>query len=165
MPGEPTVYPFPIPPELRTSLPATSDDGNWYVDVRVRDAWDGILVIDPSFHCIGIYVHQSIKEYPLPFKPEEIQALRAACLLHRALALLPAWLSIWTLSVLGIVLVAPVILVVALRTMPLLALLNVPVILASWIGMYACPGFPLFRLPIAILGLILLAQSLTMLWS
>ena len=52
--GTPT--PFEIPPEHRKTLPEAGADGLILADVKVGGRWDGILVIDENYRCIGVYV-------------------------------------------------------------------------------------------------------------
>jgi len=87
-----TDYPFTLPEGLEKKLPAPSGDGLYYIDVRVGGKWDGILVVDKNFQCIGIHCDRQNMEFPLPFAPAEIEDIRPASLWNRTLAFIPSWL-------------------------------------------------------------------------
>lgn len=148
-----TQYPFSFPETLRESLPTAGPDGVRYADVKYRDRWDGILVIDAEYRCVGVYVRRRVEQPQLPFAADEIQEFRAPCLLNKTLASLPAWFAIWDASLIGILLVSPCILGLSSITSPWVCLAVFPIFAVSFVGMYSSPGFPLIRLPVAILGL------------
>ena len=156
-----TEYPFDIAEELRDSLPAPRQDGLRYADVQFRNCWDGILVVDASFQCIGVNVNRRVEQHPLPFSPDEIQAFREPCLFNRILASFPPWFDIWSASLTGILLACPILLFASALLTPWLCLAVFPIVVLSWIGMYSMGGFPLIRLPVAIVGLGMIVAALS----
>src|SRR4051794_38447887 len=114
-----TTYPFALPTDLQQRLPSAASDGNRYIDVLVAGKWDGVLVIDSSGMCVGIYIRRHIEPYPLPFDAAAIQDIRPVSLWNRCLASLP--LDLWDAAVLTIVIISPVVLVLAWLLAPLLA--------------------------------------------
>lgn len=81
-----TEYPFPIPDSVLHRLPAPGPEGLRALDVKVRDRWDGILLVNAEGVCIGIRVCRSIEQHPLPFDPALIEDVRPVCLRNRLLA-------------------------------------------------------------------------------
>ena len=146
-----TTYPFVLPAVLRPCLPPLSRDGRRYVDVRFRGKWDGVLVIDEAGLCVGVYVQRRIREVPLPFLSDEIESVRKACLHNRILAAFP--FDLWGAALITILGLSPLVLALGF-------LLWQPLVLISVVGcaiaihvMYLYGGFPLMRLPVALLGL------------
>ena len=155
-----TNYPFNIPESLRQSLPPPRTDGLRYADVQFRDTWDGILVVDSNFQCIGVNVNRRVEQHPLPFGPDEIQDFRKPCFSNRILAALPLWFDIWLASLTGILIVSPVLLAASWAFTPWICLVVFPVVVLSWMGMYSISGFPLIRLPVAVAGLCMMTTAL-----
>ncbi len=132
-------------------LPPPERDGYHHVDVKVNGEWDGILVVDSSGICTGVYVGRRTEEWPLPFEAAEIQDLRPACLRNRLLAQIP--FDLWDGALLTVFIVSPIFLVLAHNLLPALAL---PAVIGSALAiylMYQAPGFPFIRLPAAMLAL------------
>lgn len=82
------MTPFPLPAPLRARLRKPASDGNWYLDFKSRDRWDGIIVANRDGIVIGIYVGRRIRQWNLP-PPEEMEDVRHASIMHRVLASLP----------------------------------------------------------------------------
>jgi len=121
-----------------------------YVDVCVRGEWDGILVIDENGMCVGVYVFRQIEQWPLPFEPSEIEAVRCASLRNRLLAALP--FDLYTAAVANILVLSPMALGAALW-MPSLAVLPILSCAGAIWAMYSVRAFIFTRLPIAMCGL------------
>lgn len=155
-----TIYPFDIAESLRHSLPERSDDGLYYTDVKFRGGWDGILVIDADFRCIGVYAGRTVKEHPLPFDPDEIQDFRPPCVINRILASLPQWFDFWIASLFGVIVASPLLLIASSFISVWIAILVIPVAGLSIMGMYSCGGFPFIRLPVALAGLMFMISAL-----
>lgn len=161
-----TMSPFPFPEHLRQRLPAPLRDGNHYVDVLVAGTWHGILVVNAAGLCIGVSVRRRIEESPLSFAADQIEDVRRASALNRLLAALP--MDLWDGAVLTIVVLSPMALLMSFLISPLFATFSVAACGASIFLMYLAPGFPLIRLPVAVLGLgqilsgiVLLVRSLS----
>lgn len=146
-----TVYPFPFPEHLIPMLPKPAKDGNHYVDVRFRDHWDGILVINAQGMVLGIHIRRGIVEYPLPFKPSEIQGVRPASLCNRLLAAIP--FDLWSASLVSLFLVSPILLVLGFAVHFVFFLCVIPLCVGAILLMYQSGGFPFIRFPAALLGL------------
>jgi len=160
------MSPFPFPEHLRQRLPAPLRDGNHYVDVLVAGTWHGILVVNAAGLCIGVSVRRRIEESPLSFAADQIEDVRRASALNRLLAALP--MDLWDGAVLTIVVLSPMALLMSFLISPLFATFSVAACGASIFLMYLAPGFPLIRLPVAVLGLgqilsgiVLLVRSLS----
>jgi hypothetical protein len=147
-----TKYPFPIPAALLSKLPAKSRDGHHYLDVCVAGKWCGILVVNGDGLCLGIYMGRTIEEWSLPFEADEIQDIRRASLWNRFLANIP--FDHYSAAVLAIVLISPAALLLALLVSPWIAIVSVLICPLAVYIMYLAPGWPLTRLPAAMLGLI-----------
>jgi hypothetical protein len=108
-----TVHPFRLPDALVARLPPPASDGQRYIDVRVRGAWDGILVVDPAGDCVGIHVRRRVEALPiqLPFEPSQIEDVRAASLWNRSLAAFP--FDFFIASLVMAFVVSPVLLVLS----------------------------------------------------
>jgi len=155
-----TDYPFELPAHLSSRIPSPSSEGNVYADARVGGRWDGILVINSDRRCIGVYVHRSIVEWPLPFQPSEIEDVRPASFWNRTLANLPVGLDPYNVSVFTVWIICPLLLVFGLTSnMWLLPLLGVIVIICH-IGMYSARGFPFTRFPTSLAGLAFLMAGI-----
>ncbi len=108
-----TVHPFRLPDALIARLPPPAPDGQRYIDVRFRGAWDGILVVDAGGTCVGIYLGGRVVALPylLPFEPSEIEDVRAASRWNRVLASLP--FDFFVASLVAVFIVSPVLLVLS----------------------------------------------------
>ena len=146
-----TRYPFVLREDLVARLPPPSANGLHYVDVRVQGRWDGALVVDAAGSCIGVYVGRGAEELQLPFDADEIEDVRPASLLNRVLGSLP--FDLWDGALVMVFVVSPGVLLLAHLWLPGLALLSVLGCGATILLMYQGPGFPLIRLPAALLGL------------
>ena len=62
---------------MSSEVPPASKDGHFYLDVRIKNRWDGVLVVNREGMCIGIYVQRRIEEYPLPFEAGDIEDVRS----------------------------------------------------------------------------------------
>jgi hypothetical protein len=83
------LYPFELPfPEK--PLPKLRSDGTVYLDVKFRDKWDGVLVVNADRRCVGVRLGGQVSQEFLPFRPEEIQDFRPACAWNRILAEIPS---------------------------------------------------------------------------
>jgi hypothetical protein len=147
----PTTYPFRIPDDLIARLPSPGADGRSYIDVKVRGAWDGILVVDAYGSCVGIHVRRRVEEFPLPFEPSEIEDVRSPCGRNRARAQFP--FSFWSASLVTVLIVSPVLLVASRTLLAPLAGLSAAASLLAIYLMYQSPGFPLIRPFAALVGL------------
>jgi hypothetical protein len=145
------AYPFALPASLLSRLPPTSKDGRYYLDVRVKSRWDGILVIDRDGLCIGVYVRGRIEEYPLPFEAGDIEDVRRASLHNRILAVMP--FDLYSAAVIVIMVFSPLMFLLGYFVS---AFFFVAVVLACAFAihvMYLMAGFPFTRLPVALLGI------------
>lgn len=108
-----TVHPFRLSDAFVDRLPPPGPDGQRFIDVRVHGAWDGILVVDSAGDCVGIYARRRVEALPmlLPFKPSQIEDVRAASLWNRTLAAFPFDFSVATLVMAFVV--SPVLLVLS----------------------------------------------------
>lgn len=154
LPPGPTKYPFVLPARLITRLPRPSRDGNVYADVRLRGRWDGILVIDQTRRCVGVYEGRAIVQAPLPFAPDEMEDLRPPSLPHRLLAQIPASIGPHAAGALTVLVLAPASVVAGALLSGPLALLAPPLALVGTWLMYQARGFPLLRLPLALTGVV-----------
>lgn len=145
-----TSYPFPLPETVRQQLPLQAKDGKYYVDVCVAGTWDGILVVDGSGMCVGVYVCRRIEASPLPFTPDEIEAVRRPSAWHRVLAAIPV--NLWQSALLSIFVVSPVTLLLGWLVWPWFALFSVVACELAIYIMYLAPGFPFLRFPAAVCG-------------
>ncbi|NLS95269.1 MAG: hypothetical protein GXX96_24235 [Planctomycetaceae bacterium] len=146
-----TLYPFPFPPHLIPELPEPAKDGNYYVDIRVRDRWDGILVVNAQGMVIGVQVCRGIAEYPLPFAPVDIQGVRPASVCNRFLASIP--LNLFSASLISLFLISPVLLVLGFAVHALFFIGVILLCTGAILLMYQSAGFPWIRLPAALLGI------------
>jgi hypothetical protein len=146
-----TTYPFPIPAPLMQRLPLPARDRNHYLDVRVRGRWDGVIAVDGSGMCIGVYICRRIEKFPLPFTANDIEDIRKATLSNRILASFP--FNIWNCEILTVVAFSPVTLVLAWMISPLFALISVFACSVAIYILYLAPGWPFIRLPVAMFGL------------
>jgi len=146
-----TSYPFALPTSVIGQLPAPGVDGLRNIDVLVGGTWDGILVVNADGYCIGIRVRRRVEEYPLPFEPSAIEAVRPASLWNRALAQIP--FDLYDASVVTVLLVSPAFLAASYFWLPALACIAVVACLLSVYFMYQVHGFPLIRPLVALLGL------------
>lgn len=147
-----TAYPFVLRDDLVARLPPPSQDGFHYVDVKVREKWDGSLVVDTRGSCTGVYVGRRTEELPLPFDASDIEDVRPACLINRVLGSLP--FDLWDGALVIVFVVSPVVLLLANLMLPALGLLSILGCAAAICLMYQTDGFPLIRLPAALLGLV-----------
>jgi hypothetical protein len=146
-----THCPFRLPDELIQRLPSPAADGCHYVDVRVARTWDGVLVINKAGFCIGVYLGRCLQECCLPFEASEIEDVRAASLHNRVLAALP--FDLWGAALLTIGVFSPTALLLGHFVAPPLALFAVVGCAAAIHVMYlSWEGWPLIRLPMAVLG-------------
>ncbi|MEE8575279.1 MAG: hypothetical protein V3T30_07690 [Thermodesulfobacteriota bacterium] len=99
--------PFPFPERLTARLPPPGADGLCYVDILLGGAWEGVLVIDKDFNCIGVYVERSIKRVPLRFTQGDIEDVRPASIQNRAAAAVPEKL-LWIAPYLYALILGPV---------------------------------------------------------
>ncbi len=136
-------YPFPFPEHLIPSLPKPAKDGNHYVDVRFQDRWNGILVVDARGIVIGIHVRRRIEEYPLPFKPTEIQGVRPASLYNRFLAAIP--FDLWFPCLISILIISPLLLTLGFAVHKFFLLGVIPLCCGAIVLMYESSGFPLIQ--------------------
>lgn len=146
-----TVYPFALPSFLLSHLPPASKDGHYYLDVRAKNRWDGILVVNRDGMCIGIYVQRRIEEYPLPFEAGDIEDVRRTSLHNRLLAAFP--FDAYSSALIAIMVLSPLMLLLGFF---LSAVFYVAVILACVIAihvMYLGGGFPFTRFPVAMIGI------------
>jgi hypothetical protein len=148
-----TTFPFDIPECVRAKLPPASTDGKVYADVKFRGRWEGILVINSEYQCVGVYCGRQIIQWPLPFAPSEIEDVRRPCLWNRLLAALPEGCDIYGCSVLTIWIGCPLLLILGLAFSRWLLVLMIPLVVLAIALMYAVRGFPLTRLPTALAGL------------
>jgi hypothetical protein len=146
-----TRFPFSLPDELTRRLPSPAPDGRHYVDVRVAGRWDGILVLDPSGRCLGVYLGGRLQECDLPFAAHQIEDVRRASLHNRVLTAMP--FDLWDAALLTLVVFSPAALLLAYFVAPPLALLAMLGCAAAIHVMYLHRGFPLIRLPLAVAGL------------
>ena len=146
-----TMYPFRLSEELSSRLPAPGADGLRDVDVKVRGAWDGILVVNSEGCCIGIRVRRRVDEFPLPFDPSQIEDVRPACLWNRALAQVP--FDLYDASLVTVLIGSPVLLVLSKLVFAPLSLVAVAACLISIYFMYQVHGFPFIRPLAALAGL------------
>jgi len=151
----PTTYPFRLPDGLIARLPPPARDGWRYIDVKVRGAWDGILVVDPGGACVGIHVRRRVEEFPLPFEPSQIEDVRPASMRNRILAQLP--FGLFEASLLTVFIVSPALLVLSRTVLPPLSGASAVACLLAIYGMYQEPGFIFIR-PLA--SLLSLAQAI-----
>ncbi|MGH7139227.1 MAG: hypothetical protein ACREHD_26070 [Pirellulales bacterium] len=84
-----------MPAQLKARLNKPRADGNWYLDVKAKGRWEGIIVVDGQGIVIGIYAGREITQWNLPFLPEQIEDVRAASLINRLLASVPARAWFW----------------------------------------------------------------------
>jgi hypothetical protein len=101
--------------------------------------------------CIGIYVRRRVEEYPLPFAADQIEDIRRASLFNRFFAALP--FDLFDGAVLTIVVFSPIALLLGFFVSPLFAMFSVIACTVAIYIMYLARGFPLIRLPVAVLGL------------
>jgi len=147
----PTIYPFPLPKELIARLPPLAADGLRYIDVKVRGAWDGILVVDARGSCVGIHVRRRVEPFPLPFEPSQIEDVRPASTWNRLLAQLP--FDLFAASLLTVFLISPALLVLSRTLLAPLSAASALACLPAIYCMYQSPGFPLIRPFAAVVGL------------
>ena len=152
MPQDRTTFPFALPARLIDRLPRPARDGRTYVDVRFRGTWEGILVIEDRRRCVGVYVGRRIVEAPLPFTVDELEDVRGASVAHRLLAQLPAGLDPFVVGALVLLVLGPASLGAGASLSAPLALATVPVAVAGTWLLYQARGFPLLRLPLALVG-------------
>jgi hypothetical protein len=145
------TYPFALPTSLLTRLPSSSKDGRYYLDVRVKNRWDGILVVDHDGMCIGVYVRRRIEEYPLPFAAGDIEEIRRASLYNRALAAMP--FDLYEAGLIGIMVVSPIMFVLGCFVSAFFFAAVVLACAAAIHLMYLSAGFPFTRLPVALVGI------------
>lgn len=148
-----TTYPFDVPSRLIGRLQRRSRDGNVYADVKFRGSWDGILVIDRSHRCIGVYAGRRVVEVPLPFHEDEMEDFRSPSLGNRVLSQLPLGLDPYTAGSRGIVFLGPASFAAGALVSAWIALITVPVAFVGVWLMYQVRGFPFLRLPLAMLGI------------
>lgn len=165
MPEHQTTYPFDVPSRLIGRLPRRSRDGNVYADVRFRGSWDGILVVDRSHRCIGVYAGRRIVEVPLPFGADEMEDLRSPSLGHRVLSQLPPGVDPYTAGSLGIVFLGPASLAAGALVSAWIALITVPVAFVGVWLMYQVRGCLFLRLPLAMLGIACAVSGVTLFLS
>lgn len=138
-------YPFKIPERLICRLPKPAADGLYYVDVKFRSRWDGILVINSGFECIGVFVRRKIVQCSLPFAPEHIEDFRHASIENWAWASLPSPWDPLLVSMVLIPIVIPIFLLLSFLVSKWFALLPLAIIWSCISQMYAISGFPLVR--------------------
>jgi hypothetical protein len=146
-----TTYPFRLSDQLGGRLPAPGSDGLRDIDVKVRGAWDGILVVDSEGHCVGIRVRRRVEEWPLPFDPAQIEDVRPACLWNRVLAQVP--FDLYGASLVTALIGSPVLLVLSKMVFPPLSLVAAVACVLSIYFMYQVHGFPFIRPLAALAGL------------
>ncbi len=142
-PRERAPYPFPMPKALNTFAVRPAKDGLRYLDVKIGDRWDGILVVDVEDRCIGIYEGRKVRSWPLPFEPDQIQAVRPACGKNRLLASVPqTWFMLG--PYLFILVLGPPCLILGKTAHPSFAIAvgSVPVAIAGRSG-FCLTGLPL----------------------
>src|SRR4051794_31476954 len=61
-----TQYPFKLP-FTHKHLPRPGRDGLTLLDVRVKGKWEGVLVVNANFECVGIRSNRETIEWDLPF--------------------------------------------------------------------------------------------------
>ncbi len=150
---------FDLPEEHRGLLPEPRRDGLILADIRVDGRWDGILVIDDNHRCIGVCVGRKVIGWSLAFAPADIEAYRKPCAWNQFLAFMPPRL----LSPYPVVwFVCPALIALGHLVSHWL-LLAVPVLaFICIIRMYSEGGFPLKRMPSAILGIALTMLAIGM---
>ena len=146
-----TSYPFRLPDDLIARLPHPGADGLSYIDVKVSDTWDGILVVNAEGNCIGIHLRRRVEEYPLPFEVSQIQDVRPACFRHRVLAQVP--FDSFEASLLTVFAVSPVLLVLSRFVFAPLSAVSAVACLIAIYSLYRLPGFWVFRPLAALVGL------------
>jgi len=146
-----TTYPFRLSDNLVGRLPRPATDGLRYIDVKVRGAWDGILVVNSDGCCVGIHVRRRVEEFPLPFEPSQIEDVRAACMWNRVLAQLP--FDLYDASLVTVLIVSPALLVLSRTLLPPLSGVSTVACLFAIYFMYQSPGFPFIRPLVAVAGL------------
>ena len=117
----------------------------------MRGKWDGILVVDTRGSCTGVHVGRRTEEVPLPFDASDIEDVRPGSLINRVLGSLP--FDLWDVALLTVFVASPVVLLLAHLMVPALGLLSILGCAAAICLMYQTGGFPLIRLPAALLGL------------
>lgn len=90
-----SATPLPLAEKLQRKLRNPGSDGNWYLDFKAKGKWDGNIVVNPDGVVIGIYVGRQIRQWTLPFWPQEIEDVRPASIMNRLLAAVPDELWFW----------------------------------------------------------------------
>jgi hypothetical protein len=158
-------YPFPIPPALVDRLPPpTGAGGLRLVDVHFRGRWDGVLAVDSSAQCVGVYVQRRVDSTCLlPFTSDEIDDVRAASVWNRAIASYP--FDLWITATFAILVIAPSLLF-ATRFVGWRAALGAIVVSTFSVRtLYEYSGFIFMRLPLAMTGLAWIIVGGMRLWS
>lgn len=145
------TYPFRLSDELIHRLPEPGPNGLRDIDVKVAGTWDGILVVNSDGDCIGVRVRRRVEEWPLRFKPSQIEEVRPACLWNRLLALVP--FDLYDASLATVFIGSPVLLVLSKFIAPPLSAVAVVACLLSIYFMYQVSGFPFIRPLAAMVGL------------
>lgn len=87
--------PFLLPGRFHSKLGTPQSDGNWYLDVKAKGKWEGIIVVNGDGVVIGIYAGHTISPWNLPFLPEEMEDVRTASIKNRLLAAVPDAVWFW----------------------------------------------------------------------
>ncbi len=154
------TFPFEIPERLHSKLPAPSQDGNIYADVFAEGCWDGIVVFDSHFRCIGIYQGRQVRKEPIFFLTDKLEDFRTPSKWNWILASLPFCLNDYDLSLIGIWLICPILLLAGWIINPYFYLTPIPIVVLSIRSMYQIRGFPFLRLLTAIAGVGFLMDGL-----
>ena len=154
-----TATPFDLPAEHRGTLPPARRDGLILADVKVEGSWDGILAIDENHRCVGVYAGREVVDWHLPFAPTDIEAYRKPCAWNRFLAFMPPGI----LSPYPVVWVGCPALIATGHFMSHWLLLAVPMLaFICIVCMYSEGGFPLTRMPSAMVGIALSIVAIAM---
>ena len=106
--------PFPLPDRFIQKLGPLPNCGYWKLDVLVAGKWDGILVVDTTYRCIGAFAWNRVEPENLPFSVDNIEDVRPACLWNLVLAKYTALIcAVFPLAT--VLFVVPVLLWIATR--------------------------------------------------
>lgn len=156
-----TDYPFPLPATLIAKLPTPTKDNRHYLDVRVAGVWDGVLVFDGDGMCIGVYLGRQVRPLDLTFSLTEIEDIRPASRWNLTLASFP--FDLWDTALLTILVVSPIALLLGWLVWSPLALVSIFACSFSIYILYLAPGFPLIRLPVALIGVLQIVLAVNVL--
>jgi len=143
-----THPPFLLPASVVDKVPPASMGEVSYIDVQVDGRWDGVLAVNQSGECIGVFIGRKIHTYPVPFDPKDIRAVRAASQWNMFLATLPGFLfSFHDLSMLLAFVICPMLLALGVLLSTGFWVAAIVLAIMSWLMMSSVRGFILMRLP------------------